>query len=249
MTVPVTIFEDNGKAAHAVLKYFRELRPSIASTFSLRPYNRFSPAFTEWWLIPRKEEWPAYRCSKFFVSNFQSPSESFFRLYAGYYVEQGLGAELTGLPEVKRNHIMHADWYWHSFLQHAQGGRLDDALKQVLESSNCPICILVDAYEFNKVPEPDTEDRFSHDSVQFTIPSLELEFQLSKPGKEILSQFNTSPHIRSLARQLGSTKDLHFFWLDLHIGILLEYGNQERGSWDAAEIWHNALDPWNAWVE
>ena len=52
MPAPRIKFENNDKAAHAISHYLDELRPS-PQRFALRPYNRFSTEFTEWWFVPQ----------------------------------------------------------------------------------------------------------------------------------------------------------------------------------------------------
>ncbi|OPZ96698.1 MAG: hypothetical protein BWY70_01692 [Bacteroidetes bacterium ADurb.Bin408] len=59
--VPQSCFKDNSEAGHAIYKYIDTL--AIGKKLWLRPYNRYMPEVTEWWLIPDKE-WPAYHNGK-----------------------------------------------------------------------------------------------------------------------------------------------------------------------------------------
>ena len=140
------IFENNDQAAHAVYRYIDNLRPS-PQRFTLRPYQYQAPAFTEWWFVP-STEWPANRFSKLCFHRYRLAPEY---IYIGFYVEQGLGTELVGLPDVKSSQIMQSNWYWHRFLGHMEDKELGGTLREVLGRSQYPMTVWVDAYEFNRV--------------------------------------------------------------------------------------------------
>lgn len=245
MSTPKIKFENNDKAAHAVSHYLDKLRPS-PQRFALRPYNRFLPQFTEWWLIPNNE-WPAYRYSKLFFHRFQLSSEDTEWFYTGFYVERGLGKQLAGMAGVKKTHIMHGDWYWHDFINQAKAGEMDSAIREVLLRSECPVVLSMDVYGFNQVPEPDTERQLPYDWIEFVVRSQDSDFQIAQPGSEVLAQLNSCVSLSELAQQLETLTELDYFWLNLLIGIRLQYG-AESGTWGSAEIWRNALEPWNPWI-
>jgi len=74
VTTPESVFEINERAAHAVSGHLDARRPS-PQRFCLRPYNRFEPAYTVWWLEP-SNDWPAYHHSKLFICSADVLSDS-----------------------------------------------------------------------------------------------------------------------------------------------------------------------------
>jgi len=239
------VYYNNEKVAHAVSHYLNGLRPS-PQRFVLRPYTGFWPQCTEWWLVP-SNEWPAYRSSKlFFLKSQVAQGEEWF--YTGFYVEKGLGEQLANLADVKKAHIMHKDWYWHSFIFQTKAEKMDSAVREVLLRSGRPIIMSMDVYGFNQVPEPDTERLPPYDLIEFVVQSQDGKFRLGRPGSEILAQLNSCASLSELAQRLEELKDLEYFWVNLVIGIRLRYGTDADGSWKSAEIWHRALEPWNSWV-
>ena len=60
-------------------------------------------------------------------------------------------------------------------------------------------------------------------------------------------QLNTCVNIREVGELLRGMEDLRFFWVNLSIGITLSYGEEAPGAWGAAEVWDNALNPWETW--
>jgi hypothetical protein len=248
MTAPTIVYENNDRAAHSILEYLRASHPSLKDTFSLRPFNRFSTAFTEWWFIARGADWPAYSSSKICVHKFQAPDDDDIMLHTGFYVEKGLGSELLGMQGVKRNLIMESDWDWYRFLQRAEDGSLGQPIRRTIVNSKCPVWVCLDAYEFNKVPEVDSDRQSSSDSILFSTNSLGTNIVLSRPGEKTLSQLNECSNIQELAQQLSAMEDSPYYWINLVIGIHLQYGNEVIGEWGAEEIWHNALEPWSTWI-
>lgn len=243
MVVPTVIFRDNDETAHAVHRYISDLRPSL-QRFTLRPYQHQAPKFTQWWLAP-STEWPAYRFSKLCFHQHGADSKY---LYTGFYVEQGLGAEVAGLPDVKSRNVMKPDWCWREFLLQARDGELDAPLREVLERSECPVIVSADVYEFNRVPDTAEEHRNPDDVVEFAIRSADLRFELAAEGTKVLAALNGSMNLRELGRCLEGLSDLRWYWVGLIIGIRVRYGDESRGTWGAAQIWHNALEPWTPWV-
>jgi hypothetical protein len=97
-------------------------------------------------------------------------------------------------------------------------------------------------------PEPDTERQPFNDLLRFTVRSQDLDFHLERDGHYTLVGLNSCKNLQELAQLLIATGALGFFWIDLLIGIKLEYGHQSWGSWGAREIWWNAMRPWANWV-
>lgn len=244
MVTPYTAFANNYVAAHAVAQHIAPHR------FSLRPYNRFLPDFTEWWFFTsgRADSWPAYRFSKLFIQTFRPASEEGPRMYAGFYVEKGYDPVLAGMHGVKRTYIMHADWYWHQFLSLASQARYEQSIQETKRRADCPIWISIDIQGFNRPPELDAERPPFDDIVQFTVVSEGANLHLERPGGKMLKQLNTCEDLPALATRIASMEDLRFFWVNFQIGILLKYGQNDPRTWGAAELWHNALEPWDSWV-
>lgn len=245
MTAAEVQFENNDQAAHAISHYLD--RSQGVPAFSLRPYNRFTPEFTEWWFFPKGATWPGYGYTKLFVHSSQQPPDTRRWFYAGLYVEKGLGVALAGMPGVKRTHIMAPDWHWHNFVPAAKAGKLMSPIREVLERSRYPVVVSVSVHEFNKVPEPDTERNRPHDFVDFLVSDQTGGLTVAQSGKRTLASLNSCRTVSEVAGRLEALDGLDYFWLDFLVGIRLPYGGA-RGTWGAAEIWQKVLDPWCSWV-
>jgi hypothetical protein len=243
MELPTVIFENNYRAAHAVRDYIDSLYPG-GHRFTTRPYQYQAPEFTHWWFVP-STDWPAYRHSKLFIRQVRRGPEY---LYTGYRVERGLGQQLATVPDVRREHVMQPNWYWFEFLRRAQAGELDAPVRDVMERSKLPVIVSMDLWEFNHAPMPDEEPGAPDDYIEFAIRSKDLQFETAMKGTKILRQVNECVNLRELAQHFDGWEEIDWYWVDLFIGIRLRYGNEETGTWRAAQIWRNALEPWATWV-
>ena len=246
--IPRVKYKNNDEAAHAVLTYLKTQGES-ENRFTLRPFNRFNTDFTHWWFFLKGKGWPVYHCSKLFVHQFYPQTEGFNCLYAGYYVEKGLGEELIGMSGVKSTHIMKQNWYWYEFLMNLNNGVYDYSVKEIQKLSGCPVWLTITASEFNEVPETDTEIKSPHDVVQFAFSDDGNRVKIKEHGDKILKDFNECANINAIADKLVTVEGLKFFWVNLYIGTKLCYGSKDENDWTAADIWHNALEPWSSWIK
>lgn len=144
---------------------------------------------------------------------------------------------------------MQDNWYWFRFLRYMENGDFDDAIRRVQEYSQSPVHLGMEAYPFNKVPDPDKERPSSQDSLDFLVSTPNIKLEIFKPAKGVLSEFKECSDLRALAEKLNFSADVHYFWIDLHLGVYLQYGTKETGHWESRQIWRNSLEPWIEWIE
>lgn len=239
--VPESCFRNNMTAAQAIREYIAGVGPE---KLWLKPYNRYLPETTEWWFIPGTD-WPAYHHGKLFLWRAPMYSSKPGLLYAGYYVEHGLGKEVGDLPGVNKKLIMTQQWYWQEFLKQSKDGALDRTARLISQKSKCTVTIFLKTYEFKRVHEPDKEPGIPFDALEFSLEPGKDNINTTLQGRKILKPLNISRNIAELGDLLEKTKDFAFFWIDVMIGIQLTYGNNEQNDgWNAKEIWDNALKPW-----
>ena len=226
------IYENNYKIAHAL----------EAPGYTIRPFNRYNPDHSEWWLIP-STEWPAYRFGKYSIRLNEHDKQPII----GYYVEHGLPLAAQTLPGVKRKFIMQPNWYWHQFIKHMQDGSLVVPINQTLERTGLPLCFRLNI--FSQVPDDDDPGAVtSPDVVEFQIKSDEQRLELFHRTDTEYAPLNECQTVEQLGQKLQNLAVLNFPWIDFYIGVRLAYGTRETGAWDAGMIWDNVLKPWEAFV-
>ncbi|OPZ96697.1 MAG: hypothetical protein BWY70_01691 [Bacteroidetes bacterium ADurb.Bin408] len=140
-------------------------------------------------------------------------------------------------------------WYWHDFLKQSKSGAVDDVARSVSINLGCPVTILLKAYEFNRIHEPDKESGVPVDSLELRLDTNKEDLYTVLKGSKILKPLNVSHNVAEMANILEEKKEFSFFWIDVMIGVLLRYkGIKQDDEWGAEEIWHKALKPWLPFV-
>lgn len=103
---PKCMYPNTQSATTAVHRWIK--RSGVPLELTARPWNRFEPLNTEWWLIP-STEWPAYRHGKFFFKTRNKDRD----LYCGLFVEKGLDPSIAVAFPTGKRLVMDNTWTWH----------------------------------------------------------------------------------------------------------------------------------------
>ncbi|MEA3377915.1 MAG: hypothetical protein U9R72_17135 [Chloroflexota bacterium] len=128
------------EAARAVAESARRIE---GRHFSPRPWNRFQPKDTTWWIVP-STDWPAYRHGKAMLR----PSRFFAgRVECCLYVEIGFGPPVGGLypPLIRDVAVVDDSWTWSHFLTGLRDGSVLQAAETVAEQSGTGLFLWVAA--------------------------------------------------------------------------------------------------------
>jgi hypothetical protein len=240
MPVP-TRFRNNDMASHAVYRYIKTLKPFVGH-LTLRPFNPYQPAYSEWYLIP-STEWPAYRFGKLLMGQARGKPEL---MNLCYYVERGFSAQVAGIA--KSTEVMDASWYWPRFSREAQAGALDEVIQIVMERTGLPVFVYFSLYHLNHLPDPETGEQRPDDQIGFLIRDSTLAFNRRYEAKNELSPLNEGTDLGDAIRRVEALPNLEWNWINLLIGVQVRYSEDDTGDWGAREIWHNVLEPWLPWV-
>lgn len=243
MTILSTIFQNNSKAAHAVSRLAGEAGAK-ARSLTTRPFNRFDTAFTEWWMIP-STDWPAYKYGKLCFWRYPNAADGL--MYVGYYVEKGFHPDASGMPEVNPKEIMQRDWFWRTFEIEVRSIAFLEASNRISQVAGIFPRVLIQANEFNKVPKEDQPRGEPGDVIEFELGSTGENLKLVNSARSTLAELNDCYSLNSMMDSLTHL-DLRFHWIDLIVGLPFRYGVEIGGSWNAARLWQDALQPWLPWV-
>ena len=84
------LFVGYENARHAAYTILEEMKGKGFEKIAARPWNKFDPDNTLWWVVP-STEWPAYKHGKLFFSRDRAPENS---LFCGLHVEKGIDAKV-----------------------------------------------------------------------------------------------------------------------------------------------------------
>ena len=244
MPPPTLGFQNNHKLAHALSESLQDL--GGPSNLALRPYNRFSTAFTTWWLVPAKDEWPAYHLSKLCLHPVPKASQDSPEILAGLQMEKGLTPKIADLPDVNPSHIIRPHWRVHSLPPPPFRDKILDSARLVLTRSQQPLFVMIDASACNRVPDPDAPAATPDDRALWLIKDQSLALVPEGSPTTGLAGSSDSSDLGSLIKEIFQHPSLDFFWLDLRLGVLVLLSGQDgvRGSWLVSDLWRSTLEPW-----
>jgi len=213
-----------------------------------RPWKRFKPETTSWWLAP-STEWPAYGRAKCHFG----PSAFERATFAALHLEKGLDPALKELFPSRRASglFMDGGWAWHRFLP----SLASDALRRVADGlAREHEAALRFALEGGYVQDVEGFDPLDEDSpIRFDrvlhlwldgIGRLKLErFQ---PRGKVLAEAGLSLDLPEYAALLARCSEDPWVWFDLKVGIMLHgrgAAKENADPWDGAPTWSRVLRP------
>lgn len=225
-------------AAYAVKK----LLDGKGSKVTARPWNKFDPDNTLWWIVPHTE-WPAYRWGKFFFSPDHAPKDF---LFCGLHMEKGLDPRVADAYPSRggKSLIMRDDWAWHSFLGDLRSGVLNSAVKKAAKAMDEPILIRV---ETGYAEDPGSFDphaiRFKWDKMVFSSKDGSLKLKSHDAPSRLLGDIAGLQRLEQLAGAIEQMKDGGWYWIDISIGSLFERASEplSPNALDVGELYSTAL--------
>lgn len=208
---------------------------------SARPWNRFQPDDSLWWLVPSKD-WPAYRHGKCaFCTEYADPGE----LFAGLNVEKGFGAATTSvLPSVNHNQVVGPNWVWRRLVEPA-GATSFGAVLTSLPASLKPRLILIATYaqdprDFDPYAE---RPRNSNDRLHFASGPHGLSLTHADIPTRLLEEAASCATFSELAERLCNLRDHEWVWVDMYAGVSAPSGqNLDIGRMYRESLRH--FEPW-----
>lgn len=185
-----------------------------------RPWNRFEPDDTDWWLVPGTD-WPAYKFGKVFL-HWLDRAEN--RAEAALHLEKGLGVEVSAVYDAPRGRrlIMDPDWAWHLLLQSLEGEEWQSALVKAREQAFGGLTLGVQG---SYVADPDSFDPyvydFERDRVKFDVPEAPgaLRPLSAQTPAGLLDGLERVSSLDQLVLELESLTANPWLWLEFMVGV------------------------------
>lgn len=210
-----------------------------------RPWNKFEPATSLWWLVP-VTEWPAFRHAKFF---FDWTDGSHTALWTGIYVEKGLDPKIAEFFH-KKSGIMQPDWDWYRLLRSIERGQLEDRVRRLAASLPTSVCMLVQgAYVRDADFDPEMPG-YERDEYIFHWDTDRSEFRLSRDPRtdgHVLGDLSKVKQFDDLHRELEMLTANAWLWVDFMLMVSLRIDDSgsppEHELWDDITLWTRFLEP------
>jgi hypothetical protein len=255
--MPLLLFRKKGSSVHQEISSDFMNARTLAHGVQLiadidlvpRPYNRFDPDASLWWLVPATE-WPAFKYGKlFFTSDPHAIPGSRDGFYCGFNIEKGLGVSAKDIYH--HSLIMTNEWLWHKFIRSLPAG-FPDMVGNVfltIYASHIPL------ERSSLIESPDAflvaRQTFQSSSAVFevAVKSLRLvETKLNPANPELsafIKQLSSMNNIGDLQGQLLQFREADWSWIDFYAGVLVPRNAQTLATRD---LWISYLKPWSPWL-
>lgn len=210
--------------AHKILE---EVKNRGYEQFTLRPFNRFEPDTTIWWLVP-STEWPSYKRGK--IAIFKPVNSDNFMV--GLYFEKGLSAKASSMYSLRTAEKLRIgnDWAWNILLKDIDNGKFENKLAEITKSTGEDIKLIIQAIPIMdkenadknfELPDPD-------DVIEFNYNGAELEY-IEESAKGEMTSFTDIMNCEDFLK-IFDADDMGWFWIDFY--AVIEIKNSE---WSKAE--------------
>ena len=211
-----SVVSHNAFSIKKFIHEYTELLKNDYRGFTARPWNRFRPEDTKWWVVP-STAWPSFGNEKlcFWCSGKY--------LYGGFNVEKGIEVAAEDLKYDAKNVLMTDDWQWKNFLNDCTSGIIDSMVDSFYAKVNFPVHMNLSANIVNSIPGYDPYGNKKSDIIEFAITSDTLKICEKELKIAALSPFENIEGIREIPESLSDVKGLNWLWIDVLIYAPIHY--------------------------
>jgi len=230
------------KVAHELKDHYdSEKRP-----FAARPFNRYKPKESVWWVIPSKE-WPAHRFAKFIIWCKNN------KMYVGINIEKGFGNELFELNLASKKLVIDNNWIWKQFKQDLANDKLNEILLDVSKSVDEDIELHL---AIGYVDRKNNNCEEYQENINNKIIYKFNNGKLNPVNKNLYLEDNGFDKLRKVHDLKGvnniiEEQNLKFYWLDFNIVIPLDIksGSNSDVDFDYYDLENNFLSKFHYLIE
>lgn len=236
-------FEKNNP--HRLCNSIAEAAALSGCKLARRPFNRFEPETSAWWLVP-SSALPFYQFNKIYCTWGNHERDS---MLCGLYFEKGLAPELaTVYPSKKgRSLLMNPKWYWHKFIQNCLDGSLTEIIKTAAQSSSFQMQFHVsggyvdDPALYDPYGEKQKKDHYIFDLDK---DSETLKYRSARRDAMILKCMNNVHNTQDFSSTMHNLSKEQFLWLDIFIAAEFKVPSKDTQDTEiisSDNIWDNFL--------
>ncbi len=209
-------------STHAAAHQIQEELTAIGyEQFVLRPWNRFDPEDTIWWLVP-SPEWPAFNHAKLVLYKTMND------FTIGIHFEKGFSASAAHFSSRKGAvaDIIQVDWIWHTMLADLKCGLLGKRLYEISQAMGAPLLLQIYATGINERDHDAPKMDLLRNSIQFSLggKSFGLIEGSAKGVLDVHHDTNAVEHLMGIFER----KDLEWYWLDFHVVFEVPFAEHTR---------------------
>ncbi len=183
-----------------------------------RPFNHYSPALTDWWIVPSLDL-PFFKFGKYFFTWDEKVRDE---IHCGLYLAKGLDPMLKAVYPTKKGKrlLMDDTWGWHAFYPAVERGGMQQLIRQGAQNLGRPVEIILeggyvdDPGLFNPDSDLRKKDRYTliHDPANDSIRVL-----TARRDAMSMKFLNKVKDWKSFGEAMKFLNEEQFMWVDLFV--------------------------------
>lgn len=212
-------------------KFTAELQKIFGNDLTARPFNRFVPADSIWWLVP-SAEWPAFKYSKLFVN----PLSGTNKYEVGLYLEKGHSSNILlveGDKPSNRAQVMDNTWEWAKLRK--DKGRLEDVIISMQQAGVSPrVRLEIEPFSPERAAENyDGEKqkiRLTYDYTGTAINLLDKTDTINDPKlRGLIEDVAQQTNVAGVVNSIELFSESEWYWMNLLIHFETDSVNASVG--------------------
>ena len=212
-------------------KFIAELQKQLGEGLTARPFNRFEPGNSIWWLVP-SAEWPAFQYSKIFVN----PLSGTNKYEVGLYLEKGHSSNILlveGNKPSNRAQVMDNDWEWAKLSK--DKGRLEDVIISMQQAGVSPrVRLEIEPFSPERAAENyDGEKqkiRLTYDYTGTAINLLDKIDTINDPKlRGLIEDVAQQTNVAGVVNSIELFSESEWYWMNLLIHFETDSVNASVG--------------------
>lgn len=214
MEIPYLVYQSPRRMCEGI----EAVIPPEGGRIVRRPFNHYSPALTDWWIVPSLEL-PFFKFGKYFFTWDEKVRDP---LRCGLYLAKGLDPMLKKVYPTKKGRrlLMDDSWGWHTFYPAVASGILQEKVRAGAAALGRPVELIFeggyvdDPGLFNPDSELRKRDRYTlvHDPADNSIRVL-----TARRDAMSMKFLNKVRDWKSFGEAMKFLNEEQFMWVDLFL--------------------------------
>lgn|GEM_PF-5545308 len=200
-------------------QFAAKLNDTLDGGLTLRPFNRYGPTDTTWWMVP-SNEWPAFKYSKLFVN----PLSATNKYEVGLYLEKGHSSNILlveGNKPSNRAQVMDNDWEWAKLSK--DKGRLEDVIISMQQAGVSPrVRLEIEPFSPERAAEnydgQKQKIRLTYDYTGTAINLVDKTDTINDPKlRGLIEDVTQQTNVAGVVNSIESFSESEWYWMNLLI--------------------------------
>jgi hypothetical protein len=200
-------------------QFTAELQKALDGALTARPYNRFEPAESYWWLVP-SSDWPAFKYGKYIIN----PIPGTDKFEVGFDLEKGHSSDILqvyGDTKGNKAQVMDDTWAWRDLIPKKFALIKTKFTNVEAIGLASKLKIIAEPYDSSR-GDPESANQIKSSSITlafhndtFSVESTSTDDQPDTDITDLISNIKQDPSLESLLELVADFDKQGWHWLSI----------------------------------